>query len=214
MAKFEKLNINGVIKISANEGDVITVASGTFVSMSDTFNVSVIKNHDFKKTLEKAISRHKIVLEEYVATKAGELILADEKLGDAAIVEIEDGKTYIIERKEFIASCGDLTYETEGEGVKGLFSGEGVFRLLVKGTGIICLSAYGSLIEKELKAGESLMIDMDHIILRDQSLKYKVIDLEQTKQRFGEGKAARLEGPGKVWYQTQTANSFMTNPEL
>ena len=217
MAKFEKLCSNtGVVKIIASKGEVITVAEGSFLSMTDTFDVVLKKHKDMKKTLEKFISGHKVMTEKYTAKEDGELVVTDRRLGDVLIIELEDGREYVIEEKCFLASAGEVSYLVKDEGIKGMFSGEGVFRLEAKGTGILCLSAYGAIIEKELKEGQSIIIDTDHVILRHLSTEYTVVELEHTKKGKleGEGKAVKVSGPGTVWYQTKTLNSYMSNPEL
>lgn len=219
MAKIEKISQTGnagVIRINAEKGDVFTVAEGTFLSMTDTFDVSVQKHKDFKKTLEKAISGHKVVLEEYVAREDGELMLTDDKLGDVLVLELDETKEYILEQKEFIASYGNLEYSVEEGKLSSLFGGEGLFRLHVKGKGIICVSAFGLLLEKDLKVGEALIIDKEHVILRESNLQYEVVDVENTKKGLieGEGRAIKVTGPGKVWYQAKTFSAYMSNPEL
>ncbi|MGL4655274.1 MAG: TIGR00266 family protein [Sarcina sp.] len=219
MAKFEKVSQTGntgVIRVNAKKGDVFTVAEGTFLAMTDTFDVSVQKHKDFKKTLEKAISGHKVVLEEYVAREDGELMLTDDKLGDVLVLELDGTKEYILEQKEFIASYGDLEYSVEEGKLSSLFGGEGLFRLRVKGKGTICISAFGLLLEKDLKEEEVFIIDMEHIILRESNLKYEVVEVENLKRGLleGEGKAIKVTGPGKVWYQAKTFSAYMSNPEL
>ncbi|MGL4453483.1 MAG: TIGR00266 family protein [Sarcina sp.] len=219
MAKIEKLNQTGntgVIKINAEKGDTFIVAEGTFLAMTDTFDVKVQKHKDFKKTLEKAISGHKVVLEEYVAREDGELMLTDDKLGDVLVLELDETKEYILEQKEFIASYGNLEYSVEDGKLSNLFGGEGLFRLRVKGKGIICVSAFGLLLEKELKSEEVFIIDMEHIVLRESNLQYEIVEVENTRKGLieGEGRAVKVTGPGKVWYQAKTFNAYMNNPEL
>lgn len=217
MAKFEKLCANtGVVKINAEKGEVITVAEGAFLSMTDTFDVVLQSHKGMKKTLEKLISGHKVMTEEYTARENGELVVTDSRLGDVLIVKLEEDKEYVIEQKCFLASAGEITYPIKDEGVKGMFRGEGIFRLDAKGTGTLCLSAYGSIIEKELKEGESIIIDTEHIILRHLSTGYNIMELEHTKRGRleGEGRVVKISGPGSVWYQTKTLNSYMSNPEL
>ncbi|MGL4760369.1 MAG: TIGR00266 family protein [Sarcina sp.] len=219
MAKIETISQagnTGVIRINAEKGDLFTVAEGTFLSMTDTFDVVLKKQKDFKKTLEKAVSGHKVFLEEYTAREAGELILTDDKLGDVLVLELDGTKEYILEQKEFIASYGDIEYTVEEGKISSLFAGEGLFRLHMKGKGIVCVSAFGLLLEKELKENESLVIDMDHIVIRDASLNYEIIEVENSKRGFleGEGRAAKVTGPGTVWYQAKTYSAYMSNPEL
>ena len=172
MEKIEKISQTGntgVIRINAEKGDVFTVAEGSFLSMTDTFDVVLKKHRDLKKTLEKAISGHKVFLEEYTAIEDGTLILTDTKLGDVLVLNLDSEKEYILEQKEFMASYGQIEYEVEGGRITNLFAGEGLFRLNVKGSGILCLSAYGLLLEQEIKENESLIIDMDHIIIREKN---------------------------------------------
>lgn len=219
MAKIETISQTGntgVIRINAEKGDVFTVAEGTFLSMTDTFDVVLKKQKSFKKTLEKAVSGHKVFLEEYTAREKGELILTDDKLGDVLVLELDGSKEYVLEQKEFVASYGDIEYSVEDGKLTSLFAGEGLFRLHIQGKGIICVSAFGLLIEKDLADGEALIVDMEHIVLRDMNLKYEIVEVENGKRGFleGEGRATKVIGPGKVWYQAKTYSAYMSNPEL
>lgn len=213
MSKIQKLENTDSVILKANKSDVFTIAEGTLISMTDTFDVAVKKHKSLKNAIEKMLSGHKIFLEEYTAKENGEIILSDDKLGDTVILNLDGSKKYILERRSFMASYGDIDLTMKEDGLAGIKDGRGLFVIEVTGTGVLCLSGYGSIIKKDLN-GDSIIIDLDHVILRDTSLSYELVYVENTKNVDGEGKAAKISGVGSVWYQTKTFSSFISTAEL
>lgn len=87
----------------------------------------------------------------------------------------------------------------------GLFGGEGFIMQKLEGDGQIFMHAGGTVMERELKAGEILHVDTGCLVALTDSVSY---DIEQaggikTMMFGGEGLFfARLRGPGHVWLQS------------
>ncbi len=87
----------------------------------------------------------------------------------------------------------------------GLFGGEGFIMQRLKGDGIALVHAGGTMMCKELAAGESLKLDTGCLMALSPSVDYSVEMVGGFKNTFfgGEGLfLATLRGPGKVWVQS------------
>jgi uncharacterized protein (AIM24 family) len=87
----------------------------------------------------------------------------------------------------------------------GLFGGEGFIMQKLEGDGLVFVHAGGTLIERELKAGEELHVDTGCLVALTQTVDYDVVTVGGVKSMIfgGEGVFfARLRGPGHVWLQS------------
>jgi uncharacterized protein (TIGR00266 family) len=87
----------------------------------------------------------------------------------------------------------------------GLFGGEGFIMQKLEGDGLVFVHAGGTLLERELAAGEELHVDTGCLVALSQSVDYDVVTVGGVKSMIfgGEGVFfARLRGPGRVWLQS------------
>ncbi len=87
----------------------------------------------------------------------------------------------------------------------GLFGGEGFIMQRLKGDGIALVHAGGTMMCKELAAGETLKLDTGCLMALTPSVDYTIEMVGGLKNTFfgGEGLfLATLRGPGKVWVQS------------
>lgn len=87
----------------------------------------------------------------------------------------------------------------------GLFGGEGFIMQRLEGTGWCFIHAGGTLVERELSAGEELHIDTGCVVAYTPGVDFEIERAGNIKSMIfgGEGVFfARLRGPGKVWIQS------------
>jgi uncharacterized protein (TIGR00266 family) len=87
----------------------------------------------------------------------------------------------------------------------GLFGGEGFIMQKLTGDGLVFLHAGGTIVERELKAGEQLNVDTGCLVALTDSVTYDVQKVGGIKSMLfgGEGVFfANVTGPGKVWMQS------------
>jgi len=93
----------------------------------------------------------------------------------------------------------------------GLFGGEGFIMQRLDGDGWVFVQMGGTVIERELQAGEELHIDTGCVAAFTAGIDFDVIRAGSIKSMFfgGEGVFfARLRGPGKVWIQSLPFSRF------
>jgi uncharacterized protein (TIGR00266 family) len=87
----------------------------------------------------------------------------------------------------------------------GLFGGEGFIMQKLEGDGWVFVQMGGTLVERELKAGEELHVDTGCLAAYTPSIDFDLVMAGGVKSVLfgGEGLFfARLRGPGKVWIQS------------
>ena len=87
----------------------------------------------------------------------------------------------------------------------GLFGGEGFIMQKLEGDGLVFVHAGGTVVERELKAGETIHVDTGCVVALTSSVHFDVEQVGGVKRILfgGEGLFfARLTGPGHVWLQS------------
>ncbi len=87
----------------------------------------------------------------------------------------------------------------------GLFGGEGFVMQKLEGDGMVFIHAGGTVIERELQAGETLHIDTGCIVAMTKTVGFDVQQVGGIKSSLfgGEGLFfANVTGPGKIWMQS------------
>ncbi len=87
----------------------------------------------------------------------------------------------------------------------GLFGGEGFIMQKLEGDGLAFVHAGGTIVEKELRAGEVLRVDTGCIVALDKNVTYDVEMVGGVKSAIFGGEGfffAKVTGPGKVWLQS------------
>lgn len=147
----------------------------------------------------------------FKAKATGEAVFKPEYTGTGKLVlepsfmeyyslQLEDN-AYVLDRGAYWASDGSIEITAKrNKAIAGLFSGEGLFQTLVRGTGCVIISAPGRIEEIELQ-GQKLVVDGSFAVARSESLTFSV--QKSTKSLLasvtsGEGFVNVIEGMGKV----------------
>ncbi|CAK8721876.1 MAG: TIGR00266 family protein [Candidatus Electrothrix sp. AX5] len=86
-----------------------------------------------------------------------------------------------------------------------LFGGEGFIMQQLDGDGLCFVHAGGTIVERELKAGETLRVDTGCLVALTQTVNYDIEYVGNVKSAVFGGEGfffASLKGPGHVWLQS------------
>jgi len=139
----------------------------------------------------------------------GEVILAPAAPGDIVRFDLA-GQTLFAQGGAYLAGSPDLEISTQGS-FKALVSGEGLFLQKITGSGTVFLNSYGSILVKELTAGEHYTVDTGHMVAFEESVSYKVRKAAKgifSTLASGEGLVCDYEGPGRLWIQTRNLSAL------
>lgn len=130
--------------------------------------------------------------------------------GDLRSRQLGPGEEFFLTSGAYVAHVGDgLQIDTKFGGVKGFFSGVGVFMLRIVGPGTLFYGSYGAIHEAQV-AGQGYTVDTGHIVGFTSGLSYSVRAFNGFKGLFfsGEGLVADFSGQGTVYVQTRNASSL------
>lgn len=119
----------------------------------------------------------------------------------------EVGGEMIVQKDAFLCGARGIQIEIAFQkkiGV-GLFGGEGFIMQRLRGDGIACVHAGGTIMHRELAAGERMKIDTGCLMALQPTVDYDIEFVGGFKNSFfgGEGLfLATLTGPGKIWVQS------------
>lgn len=93
----------------------------------------------------------------------------------------------------------------------GLFGGEGFIMQKLEGDGMVFVHAGGCVVERELRAGETLHVDTGCVVAFQPTVNFEIQQVGGIKSALfgGEGLFfANITGPGKLWMQSLPFSRF------
>ncbi|MCP4154783.1 MAG: TIGR00266 family protein [bacterium] len=209
--KIENGPVFTIVRIEMKQGEQFRAEAGAMVSMSPTLKLEAKSSgKGLMGTLKSAVGGESFFASLITAESGpGELVLAPGVLGDILKMELT-GNTIYAEGGAYLAGSPDLDISTKGS-FKAMFSGEGLFLQKITGTGTVFLNSYGAIFEKSLAANETYIVDTNHIVAFEETVKYKVKKASKgifSSLASGEGFVCEYTGPGKLWVQTRALSAF------
>ncbi len=119
----------------------------------------------------------------------------------------EHNEKIICQKQSFLCAAKGVVIGVEFQKKlgAGFFGGEGFIMQSLEGDGMAFVHAGGTIIEKELAAGETVKVDTGCLVAMTQSVDYDIQFVGGIRNTLfgGEGVFfAKLSGPGKVWLQS------------
>ncbi len=117
------------------------------------------------------------------------------------------GGALICQKDSFLAAARgvQIGIHFQRKILTGLFGGEGFIMQHLSGDGWVFVQMGGTIVERELRAGEELHVDTGCIAAMTANVEFDIQTVGGVKSMLfgGEGLFfARLRGPGKVWIQS------------
>ncbi len=117
------------------------------------------------------------------------------------------GGTLICQKDSFLAAAKGVAIgiHFQRKIMTGLFGGEGFIMQRLEGDGWVFVQMGGTIVERELRAGEEIHVDTGCLAAYTPSVDFDLVAAGGVKTMVfgGEGAFfARLQGPGKVWIQS------------
>lgn len=200
---------NPILEVELEKDESIRAESGSMMYMSANIDINT---HDSSTDLPESLSDSvaKDILSKSLfraIQKKGQIAFAPPSNG--GILEIKlSGNSVYADGVSFLASTPELTFSIQGS-LKGMLAGKSLFLQKASGYGILFLKYFGSLIEKDLAEGESIIVDTGHLIAYEDSVKFKIQKPREGKHiQAGEWIICKYVGPGKIWLQTRNRAEF------
>ena len=199
-------------RIALAPGETVRAESGAMVSMDGGVRVETKATGGIMKSLGRSLLGGESFFQNtFHADAGGELTVAPSLPGDIMVLELA-GHELIVQSGSYLASSPDITVESKWGGGRSFFGGEGLFMLRCTGSGTLIISSYGSIHRVSVPAGQSYVVDTGHIVAFPASMPYQVQKVGSWKSSLlgGEGFVCAFQGPGDVYLQTRSPESFLS----
>jgi uncharacterized protein (TIGR00266 family) len=198
-----------LLQLSLDAGDEVVAEAGAMVAQDSQITVQTNMRGGFLGAAKrKLLGGESLFQNTFQSQAAGQrLYLAAPSEGDMLSRELGPGEEFFLTSGAYVAHVGkDLQIDTKFGGVKGFFSGVGLFMLRIVGPGRLFYGSYGALHSVEVGA-EGYIVDTGHIVGFTSGLSYKIRAFNGFKGLFfsGEGIVAEFQGEGTVFTQTRNA---------
>jgi uncharacterized protein (TIGR00266 family) len=192
--------------VHLEQGESVRAEPGAMVGHSTTVSLETESSGDgLLGSAKSVLGGESAFVNEFVAeTGPGQVTLAPPSPGDVMPHEL-GGETLYCTDGAFLAGTEGVEIDSELGGIKSVLGEAGLTPLALRGTGTAFIDAYGGLEKLELAAGESYILDNEHLIAWDDTIDYTTRSVGGLKSKMlsGEGIVFEFTGPGQAWYQTR-----------
>lgn len=196
-----------VIVCNIKDGESVKCQSGAMAWMSSNMEMQT-KSGGIGKMFSKAISGESLFENIYTANGGdGMIAFAAGVPGDVLPIQISADKTIVAQKKAFLASEMGVNYEVffQKKLGAGFVGGEGFVMQKFSGNGYVFLEIDGSVVDYELKPGETMVIDTGTLAACDATCSIDVQMVKGLGNVFAGGEGlfvTKITGPGHVYLQT------------
>lgn len=203
-----------VVICKLKAGETVLTENGGMSWMDNDITMKTTTNGGIMKGLGRALAGESIFMNTYTAEKDDvEIAFASSFPGEILEFDLKEGETIIAQKRAFL--CAENTVDISMHFRKkigaGFFGGEGFIMQKMTGPGKVFLEIDGSLVKKELKAGEKLKIDNGYLAAMTSGVDLNIETVKGVKNIVfgGEGLfLTTLQGPGTVWIQSMPVSKL------
>lgn len=207
---------NSVAKIQMGPNEALTAEGGAMIAMSNDMDIQTTtykKNSGgIMKGIKRMISGESFFINHYTAgPNGGELYLAPGLHGDMFTYELNNN-ALIVQSGSYLASETGVEIDFNWQGLKSMFSGEGLFWLNLNGQGKVVVNSYGAIYPVEVDG--DYIVDTGHIVAFEPTLSFNISKVGRnwlSSFLGGEGFVCRFKGKGTVWCQSHNQRNFGTS---
>lgn len=188
-------------------GESMLTERGSMVWMSPNMNMST-SGGSLGKAFGRMFSGESIFQNIYTAQGGpGMIAFGSSFPGAIRAVEVRPDRPVVVQKSGFLAAeMGvELSIFFQKKAGAGFFGGEGFIMQKLSGQGIAFTEFDGHVVEYELSAGQSLVVDTGYIAAMDATCSVDIVTVPGVKNAFfgGEGLFNTVvTGPGHIWLQT------------
>lgn len=196
------------------KGESILTENGGMSWMDNGISMKTTTNGGIMKGIGRAFAGESLFMNVYTAEQDDvEIAFSSCFPGQILEYDLKEGESIIAQKRSFL--CAEHTVDIAMQFRKklgaGFFGGEGFIMQKITGPGKVFLEIDGSVVKKELQAGEKLKVDNGYVAVMTKDVKLDIETVKGMKNIVfgGEGLfLTTLEGPGTVWLQTMPVSKL------
>lgn len=197
-----------VVICTLEAGEKMITEKGSMSWMSPNMKMETTTNGGLGKALGRMFSGESLFQNIYTAEGGeGMIAFASSFPGSIRAIEITPEQGIIVQKSAFLASEAgiNLSVHFQKKVGSGLFGGEGFIMQKLSGHGTAFIEIDGYIVEYELSAGQSIVIDSGYLAAMSESCKMEIQTVAGLKNKVFGGEGffnTVVTGPGKVMLQT------------
>ena len=202
-----------VVTCQLAAGETMITERGSMSWMTPNMRMETTTNGGLGKAFGRLLAGEALFQNRYTAQGGPGLIaFASSFPGSIRAFEIGPGKELVVQKSGFLAAEAgvELSVFFQKKLGSGFFGGEGFIMQKLSGQGIAFAEFDGHVVEYELAAGQSLVVDTGYIAAMDATCSMDIVTVPGVKNAFfgGEGLFNTVvSGPGHLWLQTMPISS-------
>ncbi len=203
-----------VLICNLREGESIANQKGAMSWMSPNMKMTTNAGGGIGKFFSRALTGESVFQNVYTAEKGdGMIAYASTFPGTILPIQISPTRNIIAQKTGFLASEITVNFEVflQKKIGSGFFGGEGFIMQKFSGNGMLFLEINGSIVEYDLEAGQSILVDTGYLAAADETVSIEIESVKGVGNALfgGEGLFnTKVTGPGHVWLQTMPVNQF------
>jgi uncharacterized protein (TIGR00266 family) len=204
----------GVLRVQFDApGEQLVAEAGAMVARDSAIQMQTNMRGGLGSALKrKLLGGESLFQNTFTATQPGEsLWIAPAPEGAIEQVELQPGVEIFLQSGAYLASTAGVQLDTQWQGAKGFFSGEGLFLLRAHGQGLLWFSSYGGIHPVDIgQQYPGYVCDTSHMVAFTQGLQYSIRSVGGLKSLFlsGEGLISEFHGQGRLWMQTRNPGAL------
>ena len=202
-----------VVTCQLAAGETMITERGSMSWMTPNMKMETTTNGGLGKAFGRQLAGEALFQNRYTAQGGPGLIaFASSFPGSIRAFEIGPGKELVVQKSGFLAAEADVELSVffQKKLGSGFFGGEGFIMQKLSGQGIAFAEFDGHVVEYELAAGQSLVVDTGYLAAMDATCSMDIVTVPGVKNAFfgGEGLFNTVvSGPGHIWLQTMPISS-------
>ena len=197
-----------VVICQLEAGETMITERGSMSWMSPNMVMETTTNGGLGKALGRMFAGDSIFQNRYTAQGGRGLIaFASSFPGEIRVLEIGPGREMVVQKSGFLAAeqSVQLSVFFQKKLGAGFFGGEGFIMQKLSGHGIAFVEFDGHVVEYELGAGQSIIVDTGYLAAMDATCTMDIQTVPGAKNMFFGGEGifnTVVHGPGRVYLQT------------
>ena len=204
---------SAIAKVDMAPMEELIAQAGAMVAMSSHMEVSTTlrqgKGGGVFGGLKRMLAGESLFLSVFRSgSTPAEIYLAPKLMGDILPYQLS-GTELVIQSTGYLACTPGVDIDLGFQGIKSIFSGESIFWLTASGSGLVILSAFGSIYEVQVD-GEYI-VDTGHIVAFEKNLSFTITKPGSSWLGAflgGEGLVCKFQGKGRLFCQTHNPGAF------
>jgi uncharacterized protein (TIGR00266 family) len=213
-----------MLQVDLMPGDAIVAESDAMVMSDAGVSIEGKLQGGLMSSLARRLFSEETLFQQHIKAdkgRPGQVFLAPALPGDIEIIEVGE-RQFFLNSGCFVASDAEVgATQRLNTSVLGSFFGDtgGFVVMRTEGRGKLCLSAFGQIVQVEVKPGDDVLVDNGHVVAWETSLDYKISTASSKRGLLGrmvstamsgEFLVTRFSGNGHLYVSSRNLTAFQS----